>query len=129
MRALHGMHEESISTLEPNFSQHVIRHIFRVRRREVPNHVEYKLGLCERRIRLGQPLCEGDLKFLAGRFLPQRKMAFVHLGKPVFTLRKLHVRDLEREADLKGGLGKASAGPDTSTKAVATTAQIATRFI
>ncbi len=82
VRALQGMHEESIRTLQPHFGQHVIRHIFRIGRREVPHHVEYKLGLGERRTRLRQPLREGDLKFLAGRFLPQRNLTVVLLGDP-----------------------------------------------
>src|SRR5262245_15117858 len=40
VRALRDMYEEPVAALQPHFGQQVIRHILRIRRREVPNHVK-----------------------------------------------------------------------------------------
>ena len=85
VRTLHSMDQKSIRARQPHFREHVIRHVFRVGRREVPNHIQHKPGICHRRIRLRKPLCERDLKLLAGRLLSQRDMTVVLGSDPVFA--------------------------------------------
>ena len=106
VRALQGMYEESIRTLQPHLGQHVIRYVFRIGRREIPHHIEDKLGFGKRRARLRQPLREGDLKFLAGRFLPQRNMTIVLWDDRVFAFGETCAAGLERERNFERSLGK-----------------------
>ena len=123
------MHEESIRSLQPHFGQHVIRHIIRIRRREVPNHIEYKLGLFESRARLRQSLGKGNLKFFAGCFLPQGKVTVVLLGDPVFACAEFCAVGHEFVRDFERALGKGRGAPALKAKAVTTTPQTANRFI
>lgn len=106
VRALQRMHEESVRAFQPDFGQNVIRHVFRIRRREIPHHIEDQLGLCERRARLRQPLREGNLEFLASRFLPQRKLIVVLRADLVYAGGKALAPGLEGERDFKSALGE-----------------------
>ena len=74
VRAFERVHEESIRAFQPDLTEHVIRHIFRIGRRKVPHHIEDNLRLGKRRRRLREALREGDLEFLARCFLTQRKL-------------------------------------------------------